>query len=147
MNQFGDIGMRLKHLLIPGGVLAFSLMAGFSRFLRASMIEVFSQDYVRTAWAKGLRPRTVILKHALRNALIPMITRIALSVPLMLGSVVLIEHIFNYAGMGQLLFGASSNNQYDLMMGLLVVSAVLVIVSNIIADLAYAVIDPRIKLS
>lgn len=143
--QFGDIGIRLKHLLIPGVVLALTYMAGLSRFLRSSMLEVMGQEYVRTAWAKGLRPRTVILKHALRNALIPLVTRIALTVPLMLGSAVLVEHIFQYDGMGQLVYTAVTGDNWNLMMGLLVINSVIVVLSSIVADYAYAVVDPRIR--
>lgn len=145
--QYGDVGMRLKHLLVPGAVLAFTYMAGYSRFLRSSMLEVLGLDYVRTAWAKGLRPRAVILKHALRNALIPLVTRVALTVPLMLGSAVLVEHIFNYDGMGQMIYTSAVGNDWNTMMALLVVSAVIVILSSIVADYAYALIDPRIRYS
>lgn len=152
VEQYGDVGMRLKHLLIPGAVLGLAYMAGFSRFLRSSMLEVLGQEYVRTAWAKGLRPRTVILKHALRNALIPLVTRIALSLPLMLGSVVIVERIFQYDGLGLLIYNAVgvariNATGWTTIMGVIIVSSLIVIISSIIADFAYAVIDPRIRYS
>jgi peptide/nickel transport system permease protein len=147
VNQYGDIGIRLKHLIAPGFVLGFALMAGFSRFIRSSMLEVLRLDYVRTAWAKGLRQRTVIFKHALRNALIPLITRVALSVPALLGAVVLVDRVISYNGIGSLIYQAGLLDDWPLMMGLLIVGAVLIVISNMIADIAYAVVDPRIRYS
>lgn len=152
VEEYGNIGIRLKHLLIPGAVLGLAYMAGFSRFLRSSMLEVLGQEYVRTAWAKGLRPRTVILKHALRNALIPLVTRVALSLPLMLGSVVIVERIFQYDGLGLLIYNAVgvariNATGWTTIMGVIIVSSLIVIISSIVADFAYAVIDPRIKYS
>ena len=132
---------------VPAIVLGFPLMAGFSRFIRASLIEVLRQDYVRTAWAKGLRPRAVIFKHALRNALIPLVTRIALAIPTMIGAIVIVEHVFHYAGLGDVTYSAALNSDWPLLMGLLMVYAAMVIMSNFVADIAYGMIDPRIRYS
>ena len=145
VSQYGDIGMRLKHLIVPGFVLGFALMAGFSRFIRSSMLEVLRLDYVRTAWAKGLRQRTVIFKHAMRNALIPLITRVALSIPILLGGVVVVERVIFYNGIGSLVYQAGLHEDWPLMMGLLIIGAVLIVISNMLADIAYAVVDPRIR--
>lgn len=147
VGQYADIGIRLKHLIVPGFVLGFALMAGFSRFIRSSMLEVLRLDYVRTAWAKGLRQRSVIFKHALRNALIPLITRVALAIPALLGGVVLVERVIPYNGFGGLVYQAGILDDWPLMMGLLIVGAVLIVISNMIADIAYAVVDPRIRYS
>lgn len=147
VSQYADVGIRLKHLLVPGFVLGFALMAGFSRFIRSSMLEVLRLDYVRTAWAKGLKQRSVIFKHAMRNALIPLVTRIALSIPLLLGGVVLVERVIAYNGIGGLTYQAGLNDDWPLMMGLLIVGAIFIVLSNMVADIAYAVIDPRIKYS
>ncbi len=137
-TQYSDIGMRAKHLIMPVVVLSLASVAGWSRFLRASMLEVLRQDYVRTAWAKGLKQRTVILKHALRNALIPQVTLIG---------AIITERIFNYGGMGTLYFRAVLADDWPLMMAILIITSFLVVISNIIADVAYAVVDPRIRYS
>ncbi len=147
VSQYSDVGIRLSHLIAPGFVLGFALMAGFSRFIRSSMLEVLHLDYVRTAWAKGLKQRTVIFKHAMRNALIPLVTRIALAVPALLGGVVIVDSITNYPGIGGLLFRAGGLDDWPVLMGLLIVGAILVVLSNVLADVAYAVIDPRIRYS
>ena len=146
-NQYSDIGIRVKHLILPVVVLSLSYVAGWSRFLRASMLEVLRQDYVRTAWAKGLKQRTVILKHALRNALIPQVTLIALAIPVLFGGAIITERIFNYEGMGTLYFKAVGTSDWPLMMAILIITSFLVVVSNMIADIAYAVVDPRIRYS
>ncbi len=145
--QYSDIGVRVRHLLLPVVVLSLSSVAGWSRFLRASMLEVLRQDYVRTAWAKGLKQRTVILKHALRNALIPQVTLIALAIPVLFGGAIITERIFNYGGMGTLYFNAVGQNDWPLMMSILIISSFLVVISNMIADIAYAIVDPRIRYS
>ncbi len=146
-TQYSDIGMRAKHLIMPVVVLSLASVAGWSRFLRASMLEVLRQDYVRTAWAKGLKQRTVILKHALRNALIPQVTLIALAIPVLFGGAIITERIFNYGGMGTLYFRAVLADDWPLMMAILIITSFLVVISNIIADVAYAVVDPRIRYS
>jgi peptide/nickel transport system permease protein len=145
--QYSDIGIRVKHLVMPVIVLSLASVAGWSRFLRASMLEVLRQDYVRTAWAKGLRQRTVILKHALRNALIPQVTLIALAIPALFGGAIITERIFNYGGMGTLYFHSVASNDWPVMMAILIITSFLVVVCNMLADIAYALVDPRIRYS
>ncbi len=147
LAQYTDIGIRLKHLILPVMVLSLTQVAGWSRFLRSAMLEVLRLDYVRTAWAKGLPQRTVILKHALRNALLPMITLIGLAIPGMFGGAILAERVFSYQGMGLLYFRALSTEDWPMVMAMLVISAVLVVVGNMLADVAYALTDPRIRYS
>jgi peptide/nickel transport system permease protein len=138
---------RLYHLILPVTVLSLVAVANLSRYVRASLLEVLKQDYVRTAWAKGLSQRTVILKHALRNALIPVITIITLGLPALFGGAIITETIFNYFGMGSLYFQAVQFLDIPLVMGFLLVNVLLIIVANILADLLYAAVDPRIKFS
>jgi peptide/nickel transport system permease protein len=141
-----DIGNRVLHLILPVTVLSIVSVAGWSRYIRSSMLEVLRQDYVRTAWAKGLQQRVVILKHALRNALIPLITIVGLTLPGLFGGAIITETVFAYPGMGRLYLSAL-NYDWTLVMGILVISTVLVVVSNMLADVLYAVADPRIRYS
>lgn len=137
----------LYHLALPVTVLAFVQIAGLSRYVRASMLEVLRQDYVRTAWAKGLQQRVVILKHALRNALIPVITIIMLGLPGLFGGAIITETVFNYFGMGKLYYDAVVRFDIPLVMGFLLINVVLIVVANLLADIMYAVADPRIRYS
>jgi len=134
-----------RHVILPASTIAIVGIAVDSRFMRASMLDVLHQDYMRTARAKGLPERTVVLKHGLRNALLPVITSIGLQVPLLFSGAIVTESIFSWPGMGQLFFGALTDFDYTLMMGILFVSAVLVVLSNVVADVTYALIDPRIS--
>jgi peptide/nickel transport system permease protein len=145
----GNIMNRLYHLVLPVTVLSFISIAGLSRYVRASMLEVLRQDYVRTAWAKGLQQRIVILKHALRNALIPVITIITLGLPGLFAGAIITETVFNYFGMGRLYIQAITVEPIDipLAMGFLLISVTLIILSNILADVLYAITDPRIRFS
>jgi len=142
-----DIVNRMYHLILPVAVLAFINVAGWSRYVRSSMLEVLRQDYVRTAWAKGLKMRAVILKHALRNALIPLITILALTLPILVQGALITEQVFNYAGMGQLYIQAVTRLDFPLAMAFLMVITFLTVISNILADVMYAVVDPRIRYS
>ncbi len=135
-----------KHLLIPLFVSAFGGLAGLSRFMRASMIEVLRQDYIVTARAKGLPERTVIYKHALRNALLPVITLLGLSIPGLVGGSVIFESIFSIPGVGQLMWQAVMARDYPLIMGNLVIVSILTLLGNLLADICYALADPRIRL-
>ena len=146
-GQDSNLLNRIYHLVLPVTVLAFFNVAGLSRFVRASMLEVLRQDYVRTAWAKGLTQRVVILKHALRNALIPVITIITLGLPGLVSGAIITETVFNYAGMGQLYFSSVIQLDIPLVMGLLLIITALIVVSNIMADVLFAVADPRIRFS
>jgi peptide/nickel transport system permease protein len=118
-----------------------------ARYTRASMLEVLRQDYMRTARAKGLKERIVILKHGLRNALIPLITILALTLPNLFGGALITETIFSWPGIGRMTIDAISNSDWPVVQGILVISAFLVVFSNLMADILYAVVDPRIQYS
>mgnify|MGYP002398033049 CR=1 FL=1 len=133
------------HLVLPVFVSAFGGLAGFSRYMRSNMLEVIRQDFILTARAKGLSERTVILKHALRNALLPVITILGLSVPGLIGGSVIFETIFAIPGMGKLFYDGVMMRDYPLIMGNLVFVAVLTLLGNLIADISYALADPRIR--
>jgi peptide/nickel transport system permease protein len=137
-----DLG---AHVTLPVLVAAFGGLAGMSRYMRANMLEIIRQDYITTARAKGLPERVVIFKHALRNALLPVITILGLSVPGLIGGSVIFESIFAIPGMGQLFYGAVMARDYPLVMGELVIGAVLTLVGNMLADVGYALVDPRIR--
>lgn len=138
---------HLKYLIMPAVVLGLQQMASWTRYTRSSMLEVLRMDYVRTARAKGLPERTVIYKHALRNALIPVITLLMLAIPGLFGGAVMTETVFSISGIGRLLYTAITTSDTFLSMGTLMVLAILVVVSNFAADLLYAIADPRIKYS
>ena len=134
-----------SHLALPIFIYTFGALAGMSRFMRASMLEVLRQDYILTARAKGLPARVVIFRHALRNALLPVITLLGLSVPGLIGGSVIIESIFALPGLGQLFYQAVMSRDYPLIMGSLVLGAVLTLLGNLLADLGYGLADPRIR--
>jgi peptide/nickel transport system permease protein len=135
-----------KHLILPVGISAFAGIAGMSRFSRSSMLEVIRQDYIRTARAKGLSESKVILRHALKNALIPIVTILGLSVPELIGGSVIFETIFAIPGMGQLFYASTMSRDYPTVMGILFIGAVLTLLGNLMADIAYALVDPRIRM-
>lgn len=137
----------LKHLILPVTLAAFGGLAGLSRYMRSNMLEVIRQDYIVTARAKGLSERTVIYKHALRNALLPVITLLGLSVPGLIGGSVIFETIFGIPGMGQLFYMSVMSRDYPVVMGILVIGAVLTLLGNLLADISYALADPRIRIS
>jgi peptide/nickel transport system permease protein len=136
-----------RHLALPVFLYTFGSLAGLSRFMRTSMLEVLRQDYILTARAKGLPARTVIFRHALRNALLPVITILGLSVPGLIGGSVIIESIFALPGLGQLFYQAVMSRDYPLIMGSLVLGAVLTLLGNLLADAGYGLADPRIRQS
>ncbi len=135
----------LSHLILPVTVVAFGGLAGLSRYMRQSMLEVVRQDYVQTARAKGLPEPVVIGKHALRNALLPVVTILGLSLPGLIGGSVIIESIFAIPGMGQLMVQSVFSRDYPVIMGNLVIVATLTLLANLFADLAYGMVDPRIR--
>lgn len=137
----------VKHLILPVLLSAFGGLAGFSRFMRSNMLEVIRQDYITTARAKGLSERVVIYKHALRNALLPVITILGLSVPGFIGGSVIFETIFAIPGMGQLFYMSVMARDYPVIMGILYIGAILTLLGNLIADISYALADPRIRVS
>ena len=137
-----DIG---RHLILPVITLVVVNIAGDSRFIRASMLEALSQDYVRTAKAKGLSYRAVTFKHALRNAMLPVLTNIGLEIPFLFTGALVTETIFSWPGIGKLTIDATRSFDYPILMGVLLITAMLVVLANLLADLAYAFVDPRIK--
>src|SRR5574341_266407 len=135
----------LGHLLLPVLVATFGGLAGFARYMRQSMLEVVRQDYVQSARAKGLAERVVIGKHALRNAMLPIVTILGLSLPGLIGGSVIVESIFAIPGMGQLMVQAVFERDYPVIMGNLVIVATLTLVANLVADVTYSFVDPRIR--
>lgn len=137
---------RLRHLVIPAGiVLGLGYTAGLIRYVRSSMFEVIRQDYIRTAHAKGARQRVVIWKHALRNALLPVVTILGMWFPFLLGGAVIAETISAWPGMGRLFVAAVFARDFPLVLGINMLVAVLVVAGNLLADIAYALLDPRIR--
>jgi peptide/nickel transport system permease protein len=136
---------RIRHLILPVATGALGWIAWYSRFLRSSMLDVIHQDYLRTARAKGLSERAVVYRHALRNAIIPLVTLLALDLPYLIGGAVFIEMIFAWPGMGRLYYDAALQRDYPVLMAILIISAGAIILSNLAADLAYAYLDPRIR--
>jgi peptide/nickel transport system permease protein len=135
----------LRHIILPAFTLAFGTIASWSRYVRSSMLETINLDYIRTARAKGLDYHTTVTRHALRNALIPFVTVIAIDIPLFLTGAVVTETIFSWPGLGRLFFDALRARDYPVLMGLLVYSAALIVAFGIIADLIYALLNPRIR--
>ncbi|HUV35592.1 MAG TPA: ABC transporter permease [Patescibacteria group bacterium] len=138
---------RLRHLVLPAFVLGVASAAGMARYMRGSMLDVLREDYIRTARAKGLPEGRVLLKHALKNAAIPVVTIIGLSIPLLLGGSVVVEKIFSWPGMGRLMVDAIYSRDYPVVLAVNFVVAVMVIVGNLVADIGYALLDPRITYS
>jgi peptide/nickel transport system permease protein len=150
MNSVGttpELGDSLRHLVLPALALALAQAAPFIRYVRSSMLESIHQDYVNVARAKGLRERTVIFQHALRNVLIPLVTIVAIELPGLFGGTVIIEQIFSWPGMGTLTINSVFDRDYPVIMGITLIGAAMIVVSNLIADILYAVIDPRIRYS
>ncbi len=133
------------HLVLPVGVTAFVSLAGMSRYMRSTMVEVLQQDYIRTARAKGLSERRVLFHHGLRNGLLPLITILGLSLPDLIGGSVIAETIFSVPGMGRLFYDAVMARDYPVVMALVTIGAILTMLGNLLADLAYAYADPRIR--
>jgi peptide/nickel transport system permease protein len=136
---------RLRHLALPAATLGLVMVATWSRYTRASMLEVIGEDYIRTARAKGVAGRVVILKHALKNALLPLVTLAGLQLPLIFSGALVTETVFTWPGMGRLFVDSIGYRDYPVLMGLLIFTAALVVVGNLVTDLVYAAIDPRIR--
>jgi peptide/nickel transport system permease protein len=145
MSTGEQIRDRVMHLILPATALGIGAAAGVARYMRGSMLEVIHQDFIRTARAKGLSERKVIFKHALRNALIPIVTLLGLYLPFLLSGAVLIEYIFAWPGMGRAIVDAIFQRDYPMVMATSFVIAAMVVVGNLLADLLYAVVDPRIR--
>jgi len=145
--QVGKTPVELiKHMILPVATLAIISIAGYSRFVRSSVLEVLSQDYVRTARAKGVRAKLVVWRHALPNAALPFITLIGLDIPFLLAGAVVTERIFAWPGMGRLFIDHTERADFPMLMGILMLIAVAVVVFQIITDVVYSLIDPRIRL-
>jgi len=140
-----NLGDRIDHLILPAVVLSLLQLALFSRFMRSSMLEVMKTDYMRTAAAKGLAFPAILLRHGLKNAMIPIVTVIALSLPSLIAGAIVTETIFAWPGMGRLFINALQQSDISLLMGYLNLNAVLVVTFNLIADVTYAWLDPRVK--
>lgn len=145
INEPFSILDRLHHLVMPALVLATADMAGLTRYTRASMLEVIRQDYMRTARSKGFKENTVIYGHGLKNGLIPIITIFGLMLPSFFAGSVVVERIFSWPGIGDLLITSVFQRDYPVVMGVTMISAVLVVVGNLMADICYAIFDPRIE--
>jgi peptide/nickel transport system permease protein len=144
-GQEGNLLDTLWHLVLPVTALSLGWIAWYSRFLRSSMLDVLHEDYVRTARAKGLGERGVYFKHALRNAILPLVTLIALDLPSLFAGALFVETIFSWPGMGRLFWDAAKGRDYPVLLGVVMITAVLIIVCNILADLAYGWLNPQVK--
>ncbi|NOZ27220.1 MAG: ABC transporter permease [Chloroflexi bacterium] len=144
-NKF-DLLDRIKHLLLPALVLATGWVANLSRYMRTETLEVIRQDYIRTAYAKGLRAHTVWFVHAARNALIPLVTILGPALGGLLAGAVITERVFSWPGMGRLAIDAVFSRDYPVVMGNLIIASVLVVMGNLLSDVLYAVVDPRVRL-
>ena len=136
---------RIRHLVLPVSAAATYGAAVYTRYLRSSMLEVINLDYIRTARAKGLRERAVIVGHALRNALIPLVTIVSMDLPWIFGGSVLVETIFSWPGMGRKFWQAALDHDYPVLMSWIMLLSIAVVLCNLLADIAYAILDPRIR--
>jgi len=136
---------QIHHMILPAIVLSLNFIAAWSRYLRSSMLEVLHQDYLRTARAKGVSRATIVIRHAFRNALIPLVTVVALDVGTIFGGAVITETIFAWPGLGQLFYSSLEARDYPVLMAMMELSAVTIVACNIIADIIYGLLDPRIR--
>src|SRR2546428_91919 len=141
----GDLLDRVVHLILPATVLSFVYLSIWSRFTRSSMLEVLSQDYVRTARAKGMTERRVVYMHALRNAVIPLVTLVGLELPALVSGGLVVEVVFSWPGIGKLLYERALQTDYTTVLGITTFAALLVVAGNLLADILYAFLDPRIR--
>ncbi len=140
-----SLGDRIHHLILPALILSFFHIGSIMRYTRSAMLGVLTQDYMRTAKAKGLSQRVIIVRHALRNALLPVLTIIGASVPGLIGGAVFIESIFSWPGMGRLYLDSIEGRDFPLIMGMTLILSAVILLANLLTDLAYAVVDPRIR--
>ncbi len=145
VNSWDSFVVQLQQMIMPVMVLALQITAQLSRFMRASMLDNLNQDYVRTARAKGLSEYTVVMVHVLRNSMIPVVTVIALGIPAIFGGAIITEQVFKVNGIGQLLIGAIQANDLPMVQTLTFIFAVLIVLFNLIADVLYGILDPRIR--
>ena len=144
-SPFQNFGLSMAQLIMPVFCLSLNLMAGLTRQTRSSMLEIIQQDYIRTAWAKGLRERAILIRHTIKNALIPVVTTMGMHVSNMIAGSILIETVFNIPGMGRMIAEAIFNQDYQTVQGCVLVVAVGVVMVNLIVDISYSWIDPRIR--
>lgn len=136
---------RLWHLVLPVTMLSLSWIAWYSRYLRSSMLEVLHQDYLRTARAKGLREHVILMRHAFKSAAIPLVTLMALDIPALFSGALFTEVIFSWPGMGRLFYDAAERRDYAVLMAVIMITSVLIVLSNLLADVIYGLLDPRIR--
>ncbi|QAY68236.1 ABC transporter permease [Paenibacillus protaetiae] len=146
MGKEGNLADLFMHLVLPVTVLTLGFLASYVKYSRSSMLEVLDQDYIRTARAKGVKERKVIFRHALRNALIPIITVLGLDLPILVSGAALTENVFNWPGMGRLFVDMALAREYSVLMSITLITAVIVILGNLIADILYAIVDPRVQI-
>ncbi len=137
----------MRHLILPVVTLAAISVAGYTRYLRSSMLETLGQDYIRTARSKGLQERVVLIRHALKNASLPFVTVVGLDIPFLLGGAIVTEQIFSYNGMGRLFWDRASFGDYPVVMGIVLIVSTAVVLFQILTDVVYTFLDPRIKLA
>jgi peptide/nickel transport system permease protein len=145
LREEDNIVDRIIHLILPATALSLVSLAGWTRYIRSQMLEVIRLDYVRTAQAKGLVDRVVLLRHAFRNALLPLVTLVGLTIPDLFGGALIIENVFGYPGIGQLTVSALQSNDYSVAMACVMMLAILTVLGNLIADILYGVLDPRVR--
>ncbi len=145
LNSPFSLWDRIHHLILPAFVLAVSDMAALTRYTRSSMLDVLKQDYIRTAMSKGFKEKKVVLKHGLRNGMIPIITLFGLMLPSFIGGAAITERIFSWPGIGLLFIESAFQRDYPVIMALTVISAIFVVIGNLLADILYAIFDPRIE--
>ena len=147
LGMDGSVADTIRHMVLPVTVLAVSLAGSNIRYIRSSFLEILQQDYLRTARAKGIGYKRVIWKHAMRNALVPIVTVIGMQIPMLFGGAVIIEQVFSWPGLGLMTMTAIMGRDYPVIMGVCLLSAVVVLVSNLITDILYALVDPTIQLN
>jgi len=147
LSTLGKLSDLFWHSVLPVACYTYGSLAYYSRFVRANLQEVVRQDYIRTARAKGVGPRTVLLRHAFRNTLIPLVTMIGLTLPTLLSGSIILEQIFSWPGMGKLFFESIRERDYPTLMGLMLMFSVLTLLGQLLADLLYAFVDPRVSYS
>ena len=146
LGMDGSVADTIRHMVLPVTVLAVSLAGSNIRYIRSSFLEILQQDYLRTARAKGIGYKRVIWKHAMRNALLPIVTVIGMQIPMLFGGAVIIEQVFSWPGLGLMTMTAIMGRDYPVIMGVCLLSAVVVLISNLITDILYALVDPTIQL-
>jgi peptide/nickel transport system permease protein len=144
-SPFTDLGKNIRQLIMPVFCLAIFPLSGYARLARSTMLEVLQQDYIRTAWSKGLSERAVIIRHAMKNSLIPIVTMAGMQVSMIVGGSVLVEQVFNIPGMGRLAVDSLFQHDYTYVQGITLVMTAVIVLANLLVDLTYGWIDPRIR--